>query len=166
MTEKNSSQQDVSTEAMDDIETIRQEVWELADEIFESGRYPTRNDICKGLGRSSKTLGGHFAEWRKANPRSALTVQKQSEVDRQVANGNGSGSAATDPDLERCDREIQLDVARRLIARSYYEKTKNFTVPGLADQVEEALDEIDEFSRGQDETLSPLGMVDWLKARR
>ena len=58
-----------------------------------------------------------------------------------------------------------MNVARKLIAQSYYEKTRNFTVPGLSEQVEEALDEIDEFSRGQDETLSPLGMVDWLKAR-
>ncbi len=165
MSEKSLSQQDVSTEAMNDVEAIRLEVWELADSIFESGRYPNRDDICKGLGRSSKTIGSHFAEWRTANPRSALTVQEQSKVDRKADNGNGSSQAATDPDVERVDHDIQLKVARKLIAQSYYEKTRKFTVPGLSEQVEEALDEIDEFSRGQDETLSPLGMVDWLKAR-
>ena len=156
------SEQNLSQEELE----LRELVWEAADEIIARDRYPTRDDICQALRKSSHTVGKHFAEWKKANPRSSLTIQKQSEVDRQAANGNGSGSAATNPDLERADRDIQLDVARRLIARSYYEKTKNFTVPGLAEQVEEALDEIDEFSRGQDETLSPLGMVDWLKARR
>ena len=111
MSEKSLSQQDLSTEAIDDAEAIRQEVWELADSIFESGRYPTRNDICKGLGRSSKTIGGHFAEWRTANPRSALTVQEQSKVNHQASNGNGSSGAASDRDVERADQDIQLNVA-------------------------------------------------------
>lgn len=156
------SEQNLSQEELE----IRDLVWEVADEIVEDGRYPTRDDICKALRKSSHTVGSHFAEWKKANPRSALTIQQRSKVDRQASNGNGSSGGVSDPDLERADRDIQLNVARKLIAQSYYEKTKNFTVPGLSDQVEEALDEIEEFSRGQDETLSPLGMVEWLKARR
>ena len=145
---------------------IRKLVWEAADRILESGdRYPTRDDICQVLRKSSHTIGKHFAEWKKAFPRSALTIQNQSKVARQANNGNGSSSAVTNPDLEKTDWDIQLDAARRLVARSYYEKTRNFTVPGLADQVEEAIKSIDEFAREQDENLSPLEILDWLKAR-
>ena len=67
--------------------------------------------------------------------------------------------------MPKADEEVQYNTARDLAAERYYRKTWNFTVPGLRENLEEALQEIDELARGQDETLNPLGMVDWLIKR-
>jgi hypothetical protein len=53
-------------------------------------------------------------------------------------------------------------VAKTLAAEHYYKKTWKFTVPGLRENLEEALEEIDDYTRGEDEKKDPLGMVNWL----
>ena len=39
-------------------------------------------------------------------------------------------------------------------------------MPGLRENLEEALEEIDDLARRQDEKKDPLGMVNWLMNRR
>jgi hypothetical protein len=34
------------------VSDIQEQVWEVADEILATGRYPTRDDICKALKKS------------------------------------------------------------------------------------------------------------------
>ncbi len=57
-------------------------------------------------------------------------------------------------------------MAKNLAAEHYYKKTWEFTVPGLRENLEEALDEIDDLTRREDEKKDPLGMVNWLMNRR
>ncbi len=146
---------------------ISELVWDVADSILKSGRYPTRNDICKELRKSPKTIGRYFAEWKEANPKSTSMVRNK-DTDVIESNGGhhrGKRSVASRSTLPSREEEVQYNVARDIAAERYYKKTWNFTVPGLREDLEEALAEIDEHSRRQDETLNPLGMVDYLLKR-
>ena len=139
---------------------LKEAVWDVADQILETGRYPIRDDICQELKRSSKTIGRYFADWRKANPRSSEFVQKKTAV---VRHRHPVASRST---LPRTEADIQYRVARDLVTEQYYRKTLNFNVPGLREELEKALDaEIDDLARGEDETLNPLGMLDYLRER-
>ncbi len=167
MSDSNLQKQDLpDSETLD----IREQVWVVADSILESGRYPTRKDICQALKKSSHTVGTHFTQWRKANPRSAVAAQLSNSEITKSRNGHqvshsGARRVASYSNLPKADEEVQYNTARDLAAERYYRKTWNFTVPGLRENLEEALQEIDELAREQDETLNPLGMVDWLIKR-
>jgi hypothetical protein len=143
---------------------IQEQVWEVADAILESGRYPTRNDICKALKKSPHTIGSYFNEWKKANPRSALVQQQNSEIGKNNQNSQpNQGRKVVNHTVT--DEDFQYNAAKAVAAEHYYKKTRNFTVPGLREDLEEALAEIDEHARRQDETLNPLAMVDYLLKR-
>ena len=151
----------MSGEEKPKVNEIRQQVWEEADRILATGRYPNRDDICQALSKSSHTIGSHFAQWKKAHPRSALVQQQKEEIGRTNKNSL--------PNQRRkvvnhaiTDEDFQYSAAKAVAAEHYYKKTWNFTVPGLREDLEEALQEIDEHARRQDETLNPLGMVDYL----
>ena len=142
-------------------EDIRAMVTEAADNILASGRYPSRNDICRELKKSSKTIGSYFAEWKKAHPRSALVQQQKEEIGTTNKNSlPNQGRKVVNHAIT--DEDFQYNAAKAVAAERYYKKTWNFTVPGLREDLEEALEEIDEHARRQDETLNPLGMVDYL----
>ncbi len=95
-------------------------------------------------------------------------MSDRASVDTHSNNGH-SNHIDTDPvtaNLERVDQEAQLIAARKIIAASYYEKTQQFTLPGLQEEVNQALSEINALAHSQDETLSPKGMLNWLKAKQ
>ncbi len=137
------------------VSDIQEQVWEVADAILESGRYPTRNDICKALKKSPHTIGSYFNEWKKANPRSAVVKQESSQIDTSGSNSTtrSERSMANHP---ISDEDIQYSVAKTLAAEHYYKKTWEFTVPGLRENLEEALEEIDDLTRREDEKKNPL----------
>ncbi len=62
----------MSVEKTTKVSDIQEQVWEVAEGILATGRYPTRDDICKALKKSPHTIGSHFSEWKKVNPRSAV----------------------------------------------------------------------------------------------
>ncbi len=146
---------------------VRDLVWETAYKILESGRYPTRNEICKALRKSSHTVGGYFAEWKKDNPRSTITVSQEKSEVHQSNNGNHSETreVASRSNLPSADEEVQYRTARNIASEHYYRKTWNFTAPGLREDLEDAVEQIDQYARRQDETLNPLGMLDYLMKR-
>ncbi len=149
---------------------VRDLVWQAADQILESGQYPTRDLVCSKISKSPREVSPLFAEWRKANPRSAVAAQRQKSEIATSCNGHqvshsGARRVASEANLPKADEEVQYNTVRDLAAERYYRKTWNFTVPGLRENLEEALQEIDELAREQDETLNPLGMVDWLIKR-
>jgi hypothetical protein len=146
------------------VSELKEQVWEVADEILATGRYPNRDDICKALKKSSHTIGSYFNEWKKVNPRSALVQQQNSEIGRTKQNSQpNQGRKVINHTVT--DEDFQYSAAKTVAAEHYYKKTWNFTVPGLREDLEEALAEIDEHARRQDETLNPLAMVDYLLKR-
>ena len=146
---------------------ISELVWDVADSILKTGKYPNRNDICQALKKSPRTIGRYFAEWKEANPKSTSMVRNQEAEVMESNGGNHQGkrSVASRSTLSSREEEVQYNVARDIAAERYYKKTWNFTVPGLREDLEEALEDIDEFARRQDDTLNPLGMVDYLIKR-
>ena len=139
-------------------EDIRAMVTEAADNILASGRYPSRNDICRELKKSSKTIGSYFAEWKEKNPRpQGLSVQRGMSVN------NGSTNGKREQQMSETDQESQFAAARKVVASHYYEKTREFTVPGLKEQVDDALEQIDDYALSQEP--GPLEMLDWLMAK-
>ncbi len=63
MSDSNLQKQDLpDSETLD----IREQVWVVADSILESGRYPTRKDICQALKKSTHTVGTHFTDMTSA----------------------------------------------------------------------------------------------------
>ena len=147
------------------VATLKEQVWAVADQILATGRYPNRDDICQALGKSSHTIGSHFSQWKKVNPRSSVVKQQPSEIDNSATN---SQTPETREVVNHAisDEELQYSVAKTLAAEHYYKKTWDFTVPGLRENLEEALAEIDDLARNQDEKKDPLGMVNWLMSRR
>jgi hypothetical protein len=96
------------------------------------------------------------------------TVTREADVEVSTANGGQDDRRDVEPvraNLDRVDRDAQLSAAREVIATAYYKKTKLFTLPGLQEEVNQALTEIDEYATTKDETLSPKGMLQWLKAK-
>ena len=143
-------------------EDIRAMVTEAADKILASGRYPSRNDICRELKKSSKTIGSYLAEWKENNPRpQGLSVQRGMSINNGSANDSVNGKR--EQLLSETDQQSQFVAARKVIASHYYEKTREFTVPGLKEQVDDALEQIDEYALSQEP--GPLEMLDWLMAR-
>ena len=151
----------MSVEETKKLTDIQEQVWEVADAILESGKYPTRDDICKALKKSPHTIGSYFNEWKKVNPRSAVVKQQSTQMESSTSNSptKNERSMANYP---ISDEDIQYSVAKTLATEHYYKKTWKFTVPGLRENLEEALEEIDDYTRGEDEKKDPLGMVNWL----
>ncbi len=143
------------------VSDIQEQVWEVADGILATGRYPTRDDICKALKKSPHTIGSYFNEWKKAHPRSAVVKQQSSEMDGTSSN-SPTRSERSMANYPISDEDIQYSVAKTVAAEHYYKKTWKFTVPGLRENLEEAIEEIDDYTRGEDEKKDPLGMVNWL----
>jgi hypothetical protein len=154
----------MSGEETPKVNEIRQQVWEEADRVLATGRYPNRDDICKALSKSSHTIGSHFSQWKKAHPRSALVQQQKEEIGTTNQNSLPNQGRKVE-NHAITDEDFQYSAAKAVAAERYYKKTWDFTVPGLREDLEEALEEIDEYARRQDETLNPLGMVNWLMTR-
>jgi hypothetical protein len=112
------------------VSELKEQVTEVADEILATGRYPTRDDICKALKKSSHTIGSHFSEWKKDHPRSALVQQQNSEIGKNNQNSQpNQGRKVVNHTVT--DEDFQYSAAKAVAAERYYKKTWNFTVPGL-----------------------------------
>ncbi len=138
-------------------------------ELVESGKSVTVRAVIKKTGGSSRDISPIVKEFKEnLEQESSIAISDRAEVDTNSNNGH-SNHIDTDPvtaNLERIDRDAQLTAAREVIATAYYKKTKQFTVPGLQEEVLQALSEVDAHANSQDETLSPKGMLNWLKGRQ
>ena len=75
---------------------------------------------------------------------SSLSVSKKAEVN--TSHTEEEDCINTNPvtaNLERVDKEAQLIAARKIIATAYYEKTQQFNLPGLQEEVNQAISEVD-----------------------
>ncbi len=138
-------------------------------ELLESGFSVTVRAVIKKTGGSSRDISPIVKEFKEnLEQESSIAVSDRAEVDTNSNNGH-SNHIDTDPvaaNLERIDRDAQLIAAREVIATAYYKKTQQFTVPGLQEEVNQALSEVDANANSQDETLSPKGMLNWLKTKQ
>ncbi len=66
MSEEDLQKQDLRSKEQKEVHDIREQVWVVADSILESGRYPTRKDICQALKKSTHTVGTHFTDMTSA----------------------------------------------------------------------------------------------------
>ena len=138
-------------------------------EILEEGKSVTVRAVIDKVGGSSRDVSPIVKEFKESlETSSSIAVSDKATVDShcsttQQEHVNNDPIAAN---LERVDREAQLIAAREVIATAYYKKTKQFTLPGLQEEVNQALSEVNEMVNSQDETLSPKGMLNWLKAKQ
>ncbi len=138
-------------------------------ELLEEGKSVTVRAVIDKVGGSSRDVSPIVKEFKESlETSSSIAVSDRAEVDphnstTQEEPVNNDPIAAN---LERVDREAQLIAAREVIATAYYKKTKQFTLPGLQEEVNQALSEVNEMVNSQDETLSPKGMLNWLKAKQ
>ena len=139
-------------------------------QILEEGKSVTVRAVIDKVGGSSRDVSPIVKEFKeKLEAESSIAVSEQAQVERnhveateEHINSNDSVTA----NLERVDKEAQLIAARKIIATAYYEKTQQFNLPGLQEEVNQALSEVDAIAHNQDETLSPKGMLNWLKGRQ
>ena len=152
-------------------------------ELLESGKSVTVRAVIKKTGGSSRDISPIVKEFKEnLKQEISLSVSERAEVNTSQ-NGHLTGANSIRPtcppeeedcidtnpvaeNLERVDREAQLIAARKIIATAYYEKTQQFNLPGLQEEVLQALSEVDAHAHSQDETLSPKGMLNWLKGRQ
>jgi hypothetical protein len=137
-------------------------------ELVSEGKSVTVRAVIDRVGGSSRDISPIVKEFKEnLEQESSLSVSNQAEVD--ISHTEKDNCIDTNPvaaNLERVDREAQLIAARKVIATAYYEKTQQFNLPGLQEEVNQALSEVDALVNSQDETLSPKGMLNWLKAKQ
>jgi hypothetical protein len=153
-------------------------------ELVEEGKSVTVRAVIDKVGGSSRDISPVVKEFKAhLEAESSIAVSDRASVDTKrtshggefdsphvsSSNNGHNNHINNDPvaaNLERIDRDAQLIAARKVIATAYYEKTKLFTLPGLQEEVNQALSEVDGYAESQDETLSPKGMLNWLKGRQ
>ena len=128
------SEQHLSQEELE----IKEQVWKTADEFLGYGYYPTRDEICQALSKDFHAVNKHFFEWKKANPKPALTVRRNNSVSKSQ-----SSSAHTEIPNRVADKKVQYMAAGELILIQqlyrHYQKTRQFSDPDVQKQVDEAL---------------------------
>jgi hypothetical protein len=162
----------------------REQIFQACQELLEEEKSVTVRAVIDRLGGSSRDISPIVKEFKENleaertsqagesnSPdvsSSSIAVSDSVQVDTNSNNGHGN-QIDTNPvaaNLERVDKEAQLIAARKIIATAYYEKTQQFNLPGLQEEVNQALSEVDALVNSTDETLSPKGMLNWLKGRQ
>jgi NADPH-dependent 2,4-dienoyl-CoA reductase/sulfur reductase-like enzyme len=148
----------------------REQILEACQELLEEGKSVTVRAVVDKVGGSSRDVSPVVKEFKNNLEKESLVpVTREADVEVSTANGEQDNHRDVEPvgaNLDRVDRDAQLSAAREVIATAYYKKTKLFTLPGLQEEVNQALTEIDEYATVKDETLSPKGMLQWLKAKQ
>ena len=146
----------------------REQVFQACQELLEEEKSVTVRAVIDRVGGSSRDISPIVKEFKeKLEQESSLSVSEKAEVN--TSDSNEEDFIDTNPvtaNLERVDKEAQLIAARKIVATAYYEKTQQFNLPGLQEEVNQALSEVDAIAHNQDETLSPKGMLNWLKGRQ
>jgi DNA invertase Pin-like site-specific DNA recombinase len=147
----------------------REQIFQACQELLEEEKSVTVRAVIDRLGGSSRDISPIVKEFKEnLEAECSIAVSDSVQVDTNSNNGHGD-QINTNPvaaNLERVDKEAQLIAARKVIATAYYEKTQQFNLPGLQEEVNQALSEVDALINSQDETLSPKGMLNWLKGRQ
>lgn len=137
-------------------------------QLLEEGKSVTVRAVIDKVGGSTRDVSPVVKEFKeKLEAASSIAVSEQAEVDTNHSGKEDRiNTDSVAANLERVDREAQLIAARKIIATAYYEKTQQFNLPGLQEEVNQALSEVDAITYNQDETLSPKGMLNWLKTKQ
>jgi DNA invertase Pin-like site-specific DNA recombinase len=147
----------------------REQIFQACQELLEEEKSVTVRAVIDRLGGSSRDISPIVKEFKEnLEAECSIAVSDNVQVDTNSNNGHGN-QINTNPvaaNLERVDKEAQLIAARKIVATAYYEKTQQFNLPGLQEEVNQALSEVDALVNSQDETLSPKGMLNWLKERQ
>jgi DNA invertase Pin-like site-specific DNA recombinase len=147
----------------------REQIFQACQELLEEEKSVTVRAVIDRLGGSSRDISPIVKEFKEnLEAECSIAVSDSVQVDTNSNNGHGN-QINTNPvaaNLERVDKEAQLIAARKIVATAYYEKTQQFNLPGLQEEVNQALSEVDALINSQDETLSPKGMLNWLKGRQ
>ncbi len=146
----------------------REQIFQACQELLEEEKSVTVRAVIERVGGSSRDISPIVKEFKEnLEAESSIAVSEKAEVD--YSHSDEEEHTNVDPvtaNLERVDQEAQLIAARKIIATAYYEKTQQFNLPGLQEEVNQALSEVDALVNSQDETLSPKGMLNWLKGRQ
>jgi DNA invertase Pin-like site-specific DNA recombinase len=147
----------------------REQIFQACQELLEEEKSVTVRAVIDRLGGSSRDISPIVKEFKEnLEAECSIAVSDSVQVDTNSNNSHGN-QINTNPvaaNLERVDKEAQLIAARKVIATAYYEKTQQFNLPGLQEEVNQALSEVDALVNSQDETLSPKGMLNWLTGRQ
>jgi DNA invertase Pin-like site-specific DNA recombinase len=147
----------------------REQIFQACQELLEEEKSVTVRAVIDRLGGSSRDISPIVKEFKEnLEAECSIAVSDSVQVDTNSNNGHGN-QINTNPvaaNLERVDKEAQLIAARKIVATAYYEKTQQFNLPGLQEEVNQALSEVDALVNSQDETLSPKGMLNWLTERQ
>ncbi len=145
----------------------REQVFQACQELLEEEKSVTVRAVIDRVGGSSRDISPIVKEFKeKLEQESSIAVSERAEVDTNQAEEEHIDTNPVTENLERVDKEAQLIAARKIVATAYYEKTQQFNLPGLQEEVNQALSEVDAIAHSQDETLSPKGMLNWLKGRQ
>lgn len=146
----------------------REQVFQACQELLEEEKSVSVRAVIDRVGGSSRDISPIVKEFKEQLEKDcSIAVSEQAQVERNHER-TSSEHIDTDPvatNLERVDKEAQLIAARKIIATAYYEKTQQFNLPGLQEEVNQALSEVEAIAHSPDETLSPKRMLNWLKTK-
>ena len=100
--------------------------------------------ILKWIDAASRDISPIVKEFKEnLETESSFSVSERAEVNTSQAEEDCINTNPVAENLERVDREAQLIAARKIIATAYYEKTQQFNLPRLQEEVNQALSEVD-----------------------
>lgn len=138
---------------------VEKEVSICANEILAEGKYPTRNDICDRLHKSARDIQTPFAKWKLAHPKSEMErVQQQPVPVPPEAIKPKPGK------MTRRQQQIEYETAGELLQKEFHAATYKFNTPGLQQDFDTALAEIQTMGVNVTPAHSPKMLVELWKS--
>ena len=80
-------------------------VWQAADQILESGQYPTLDLVAKKISQNPEEISSTFAEWKQTNLKSQVTKAQKQMLDAFNLLANIAASAYANAELTEPENE-------------------------------------------------------------
>lgn len=121
-------------------------------------KYPTRNDICDRLHKSARDIQTPFAKWKLVHPKGEMEKIKELPVPVPPEAVNPKGK------MTRRQQQIEYETAGELLQKEFHAATYKFKTPGLQQDFDTALAEIQTMGVNVTPVNSPKTLLEQWKS--
>lgn len=145
---------------------LEKEVNLCANSILAEGKYPTRNDMCDRLHKSARDIQTPFAKWKLAHPKDEIIKVQQKTVSVPPDNNSDVETSTEAPKrkMTRKQQQIEYETAAELLQKEFHTATYKFNTPGLQQDFDTALDEIQTMGVNVTPAHSPKALLEQWKS--
>ncbi len=138
---------------------VEKEVNLACNSILAEGKYPTRNDICDRLHKSARDIQTPFSKWKLAHPKDEMT-----KVQQQPVPVSPEAIKPKQGKMTRRQQQIEYETASELLQKEFHSATYKFNTPGLQQDFDSALAEIQTMGVNVTPAHSPKNLLEHLRS--